>query len=352
MRKKRYIFVLGVLLGLTSLFVYHHISTVQVPVKHGQKKEKIVSKLEPVAFSFEKALTLDNIQSKEEVDEGDSQRKKLSFQPLKIHEDEDNPSSKIGRNMFKTYYKGKQIAHYSILGDNLYLHKGAGFESDVEKATAENFVQDCLDIIPNQFREHLTDYYVYKKGDALAFVSPPRREQRYSTALSLSSLDLFMNMKHDYADKLYELEMVTFIHEFGHILSFMPNHLNFTVNISKQLSIPESMQEEFHKDSYLRQFFTKYWKNVDEKWIDADETTWQEESKFFRLNRDNFVSVYAAKNIYEDFAESFLHFILTKSSDLDISKPYTQKLLFFYQYPELVSLRTYMLTKMVEHENK
>lgn len=60
-------------------------------------------------------------------------------------------------------------------------------------------------------------------------------------------------------------------------------------------------------------------------------------AKFYKENRDKFVTEYAATNLDEDMAESFTLFILEpKPSGVSIAE---EKILFFYDFPELVELR-------------
>ncbi|NEW63126.1 hypothetical protein GMA11_06920 [Granulicatella sp. zg-ZJ] len=346
------VFILGLLVGWGCLFAYYHTNAAKVPVQQEQVKEKLVSKVEPIAFSFDKKLNLENIQQKNVIEKGDNQLQISPFKSLKIHGDEDVDSLKIGRMRLEKEDLGEDIAHYSILGDTIYLHKGATFKEDTQKEISETIVRDFLEIVPAEYREHLTDYHVYQTGASYMFIIPPRKEVQSAYSLGVGHLEEIISLDKQNSKSRYEFEMPFIVNALGHLLYTMPNQIDVEANVGQQISFSESIQKTFNKDSYLRQFFTEYWKNVDLKWIDVDETTWEAERQFFKLNKDNFVSLYARKDIYEDFAESFKYFVLTKSTDLDVTKPYTQKILFFYQYPELVELRTLILTKMVEYEKK
>lgn len=57
---------------------------------------------------------------------------------------------------------------------------------------------------------------------------------------------------------------------------------------------------------------------------------------------------YAATNPFEDIAESFTDFILLKKP-ADASRVESQKILFFYDYPELVELRDRIRTEIKDH---
>jgi hypothetical protein len=56
------------------------------------------------------------------------------------------------------------------------------------------------------------------------------------------------------------------------------------------------------------------------------------------------VSEYAATSPAEDIAEAWAFFLLSPKPELDSIS--SEKILFFYEYPELVALRTQILTNI------
>lgn len=141
----------------------------------------------------------------------------------------------------------------------------------------------------------------------------------------------------DYVDALddagefrkYNKTLRTAVHEYGHVLS-----LNCTqVDITKQdASMPSIFyeQETYAKDAYMRGFYEKFWKGLDVK-SGADDYT---------VHPEHFVSEYASNNASEDFAESFMLFVL--SSEPDDDSLASQKIRFFYDYDEMVQRRDYI----------
>jgi hypothetical protein len=92
----------------------------------------------------------------------------------------------------------------------------------------------------------------------------------------------------------------------------------------------------------LNKFFQKFWVDVypSFKWYwDFDDYDKFEDNNalFYKKYKTQFVTDYAATNPDEDFAESYMFFVLkeepTKSTIAD------QKILFFYDFPELVEMR-------------
>lgn len=101
-------------------------------------------------------------------------------------------------------------------------------------------------------------------------------------------------------------------------------------------------------DSYINEFGKRFWHGqLFEDWVtaflQASET--EENSpilnEFYLKYPDQFVRAYAATNPDEDIAESWTEFIVRlKPAGNSIAE---QKVLFFYEYPELVQTRTEIL---------
>ena len=71
---------------------------------------------------------------------------------------------------------------------------------------------------------------------------------------------------------------------------------------------------------------------------------------FYKTYEDQFVSDYAPTSPMEDIAESWAFFVLSPKPEL--SSIANEKILFFYEYPELVELRTKILKQIcVEFPN-
>jgi hypothetical protein len=150
------------------------------------------------------------------------------------------------------------------------------------------------------------------------------------------------------------------VHEYGHMLTLNDSQLK-AVNWHM---LPGGGSEREHLDNYLAQcdtFFTgescvssdsylnefgrRFWPaDVYESWADVYVTRADDEperqaavQKFYSLFPDRFVSQYAATNPKEDIAETWTEFVLRPKPAGDSIAD--RKILFFYEYPELVELR-------------
>lgn len=148
-------------------------------------------------------------------------------------------------------------------------------------------------------------------------------------------------------------------HEYGHMLTLNQTQLQNTKNEYSW----DRKQEAFDKmqamckdrfftgydctteESYLNAFGSRFWiGEVYNDWVkiflqtDHDAEAYNaEQDKFYTKYSDQFVRSYAATNPREDIAESWTRFVLSpKPTGTSIAD---QKILFFYEYPELVQMR-------------
>jgi hypothetical protein len=169
----------------------------------------------------------------------------------------------------------------------------------------------------------------YRAGDAprsdtLAYVYQDLNPQYWTLAVNLATAD----------DP--QLLVATLIHEYAHVFSFDDEDFDRKAASCATLDLFEGCAAP---DSYLYAFYDRFWRGytdaVDVENLDAD-AAWQ----FYLDNEDDFVSDYAATNLGEDFAESFMTFVIEDS--FDGPGVAAQKLRFFTEYPELVELREHI----------
>jgi len=149
------------------------------------------------------------------------------------------------------------------------------------------------------------------------------------------------------------------IHEFGHIVTLHENQivLNASLLNASEETAEQKNAEARSKceplyfvygegcarlDSYVNTFYQRFWKELapriaEIEAIEDDEEYFVALETFYLENKNAFVTEYAATNVEEDIAESFATFILAEQPTGKGLRD--QKVLFFYNYPELVSLR-------------
>jgi hypothetical protein len=226
-------------------------------------------------------------------------------------------------------------------------------ERQKDRAAHESIWNYFASIIPAQQRALLSEFFIFTDGigNHLAAVSPePDHPEEW--VLHVDILD-----SQNYYDLTY-----TLIHEHGHLLTLNaaqvppsdtifehPNNqgiYNREAAACTQYFTGEGCSQP---DSYINQFFERFWPYIYPEWekIDLEE---EEDARagmlreFYRTYQDQFLSDYAATSPAEDIAESWTFFILSPKPEL--TSIANEKILFFYEYPELVELRTQILERV------
>jgi hypothetical protein len=102
-------------------------------------------------------------------------------------------------------------------------------------------------------------------------------------------------------------------------------------------------------DSYINAFYNQFWTGIYDEWneinLEEDEDLYYEKlDDFYNKYEDQFLTDYSVTHPAEDIAEAFGFFVFADKPAGDTIAE--QKILFFYQYPELVQLRSDILSNL------
>lgn len=155
----------------------------------------------------------------------------------------------------------------------------------------------------------------------------------------------------------------TLIHEYAHLLTLDSSQVtpdqdlandpySLVLQTEKAVLCPSYFTGMgcSHPDSYIHAFYKRFWTGINDEWEDVDAIQYQPDANvnyynalydFYRTHRDQFVGDYAVTHPTEDIAESFTYFVFSpKPMGNSIRE---QKIRFFYEYPELVRIRSEIL---------
>ncbi len=188
--------------------------------------------------------------------------------------------------------------------------------SDEELEYHENLWFSFSWLIPESERREITQFEVFESGNTLAYVTLHDENGEYWT--------LGMNNKNiELASEI----LVTYLHEYAHFLSLNQNEIDYWKDEAGCDTLYLQDSGCFYEDAYLTSFYREFWEVPG--YGDIDEF---------------FVSNYARESPEEDFSESFAHFVLTQTPEGDTVRE--GKILFFYEFEELVQLRTEILSRV------
>ena len=228
------------------------------------------------------------------------------------------------------------------------------FDKELDNRLAHEWIWDYFAaIIPASERGFVTEFSAISDGNShilgavsQTFDSPTK------WALRIDILD---------ASDHYALTY-TLMHEFGHLLTLKPAQVR-----ADELIFYHPDNDEYHEravsacpryftgegcstsDSYINEFFNRYWTGLYDEWQAIDKTEkdaayYGALHDFYKNYQDQFLTDYAATSPQEDIAEAWAFFVLApRPEPTSIAD---EKLLFFYEYPELVKLRQEILTRL------
>lgn len=153
----------------------------------------------------------------------------------------------------------------------------------------------------------------------------------------------------------------TLVHEFGHLLTLNTDQIPPAESYSTweqdpstcaQFSLPEGCTSP---DSYVNLFYQRFWVDIFDEWLEtveqvsvaSDDEYDKLVEDFYARYEDQFVSEYAATNIREDMAESFMYFVLEAAPQGD--QTFEEKIRFFSEFPELVVLRKQIIQNVCSY---
>jgi hypothetical protein len=224
-----------------------------------------------------------------------------------------------------------------------------------DTATQEKMWKFVTDIIPADQRTLLDQFAVFTDGVSNSLGAVEQTDNPHYWKLELDILDA----------KNFPDLATTLIHEFAHLLSLNDSQVVTDRRVFNNPDDQAIYDEEAaacstyflfegcsKPNSYLNTFFDRFWPDIYDEWkvINAEtdqDVINQKLDSFYQEYADQFVSDYAATSPEEDLAETFMFFIFNpKPTGTSIAD---QKVLFFYDYPELVHLRDRLLANLCAH---
>lgn len=233
------------------------------------------------------------------------------------------------------------LATYKITGDTISSPEFAS-ETPDEFVKYQQDTKDhtriwkfITDVIPAERRTMLSQFVVFSDGYDNSTGAVDQGESPDSWTIEADAVDA----------QDFKMLSTTLIHEFGHMLTLNDQQITAeTDTCDTYLSLDGCSLE----DSYINAFYDAFWTDIYDEWksnvnlSEEGEADEDDVAAFYEKHTDEFLTDYAPTGPEEDIAESWTYFIF--SSRPTDEKPANQKILFFYDYPELVALRQQVLS--------
>lgn len=250
------------------------------------------------------------------------------------------------------------LVTYLVEGDKIFSPQYEDVSAELQEAQNDAALHQQVwsyftALIPVDQREVIREYSIITDGQdgSLAAVTQTWDDPNH-WALEVDIAD---------SREYYNLTF-TLVHEFGHLLTLGPEQVPPSIPVFTNPEDDDLYFEEVSQcpqyfpgegcanpDSYINAFFNRFWADIHEEWndinLEEDEDTYYIRlDEFYYKYEDHFLTDYAATNPEEDIAESWSFFVLAPKPAGDIIAE--QKILFFYEYPELVQLRAQILNNL------
>ena len=250
------------------------------------------------------------------------------------------------------------LVYYDVqdgkLGEPQFLYVPDTFKEYQQDTTAHEVIwRYASSLLPPEQLKWIDGFEIFISSSYSGWVSPAGASQD-----DRSRWDLGMEIT--YAQDPIGVTY-TLVHEYGHLITLNTEQIPVSdyyygwyqdPAICAQFLSPDGCS---HSTSYINLFYQKFWVDIFEEWLkDVDRPVVNSSEEFRSLVKnfydrhpERFVDDYAATNIHEDLAESFMYFVLTPSPD-GKSIP-EQKIRFFYDFPELVDMRQQMIESICSY---
>jgi len=244
------------------------------------------------------------------------------------------------------------LVTYSVSGDQLsdpiyYEDVSTNLKPYQEDRASHQEIWDYFTtLIPASERRSLAEYSIVTDGEEnilAAVTQTPYNPRLWGLEIDIRDSDDKLNLTY------------TLIHEYAHLLTLGPDQVtpsealfnnpeDDTLYYEESTACPNYFPGEgcSRSDSYINTYFDQFWSDIYDEWLDInlieeDDTYYEALDDFYYNYEDRFLTDYAATNPEEDIAEAFTFFVLASRPDGD--NVAEEKILYFYDYPELVQLR-------------
>ena len=250
------------------------------------------------------------------------------------------------------------LVTYEVKGDKLTGPRVQPVPEELEAEQKDRAAHEAIwnyfaSVIPSEARTEVSEFSIFTDGTGnhLAAVGPILSDPK-QWILQVDIVD-----SGNYHDLTY-----TLIHEQGHLITLNAEQVTPSTAIFKYPDNKTIYEQEVSAcpqyfpgegcstpDSYINEFYNRFWTDLYADWqpidLERDEDVRNRMLEdFYTIYADQFLTKYAATSPSEDIAESWAFFILSPKPELNSIA--NEKILFFYEYPELVQLRTEILEQI------
>ncbi|MBC7876828.1 MAG: hypothetical protein H7Y59_06605 [Anaerolineales bacterium] len=253
------------------------------------------------------------------------------------------------------------LVTYSVSEDEIINPVFDSIPSDLKDEQQDTALQKeawqiFTTLIPSDDRQMVTQYMIFTDGSESTLAAVEQTEDdltNWIVEVDLADLDnkdaLFFTLIHEYAHLLTLNESQVSVDE-----EVFNDPYNIALLESKAAACPNYFDGSGCSlpNSYINTFHQRFWVDINDEWEKIDSLQYADDLSpyydglynFYLNHQDQFVDDYSTTHPAEDIAESFAYFVFSPKPEENLIKD--QKILFFYEYPELIELREQILNNI------
>lgn len=255
----------------------------------------------------------------------------------------------------ETFYLATYLVSGNTISDPIFYEDiPADLKDEQEDTAAHQALWDYFSaLIPLESRSMLTEFSIMTDGEENVLAAVAQTYDDPNT----------WGLEVDIADTSdYYYLSFTLVHEYAHLFTLAPDQVPPSLAIFNNPEDNDLYLDEVsacpnffpgegcsNSDSYINAFYNAFWTDIYDEWneinlIEDEDQYYDALDNFYLTYQDQFLTDYSPTHPAEDIAEAFGFFVFAEQPDGDTIAE--QKILFFYNYPELVALRSQIISNL------
>lgn len=198
-------------------------------------------------------------------------------------------------------------------------------EGEAEIADPEDAAvwERLCSILPVEYRQKIARFELFTDGagNILAYTSPMMEDGTADNSRFCMTVDYYDVYDENHQPRDWSKLTYTLLHEYGHVL--LEDETQINLRVGENTHDPAG----FIKGSLRKAFYDRFWAALGASGVGD-----------YEKNPTSYVSRYGANYFHEDIADTFALFLLGGKPVGDTVAE--EKMLFFWEYPEMVALRS------------
>lgn len=192
-----------------------------------------------------------------------------------------------------------------------------------------------LDVVHTKY---FKGFFIFSDGEKglLAYASDFQNNRR--GYLGIDEKDFTAEISNDFEKTRFYHSVVN---ELSRVILLGNSQIDYTKGHAvSDIDDFETIKSLSKKDSYLSQFYTRFWDDLmyqDAKMATSDITKEKAKTYFYLRHKNEFLSEYVSQDPFKDIIESMTRFILEEKSLDNFSK--SDKIRFFYEFAEISDIK-------------